>query len=261
MLPILVDLGFIKIYTNGVFLVLAFFWSTFFLWKNISLTAFKEDEVFDGMFFSLLGGLIFGRLAYVILHSSEFGFNILRIILINGYPGFTMYGGIIGIFLFGYIFTVSRKISFAKLIDYTIPPLLLAIGIIKLGAFFSGAEIGIETTLPLAIKYPHLDGMRHLTSLYESLLFLTGSYITYLVLKSIRRNKLYSGFNLIVFLLIYSFITFISDPIKAFRTIVFSISFDMLVSGIILLTGSVYMIYYFRNWFFNRIKQRRTQKK
>ena len=57
MIPVLLDLKFIKIYTFGIFLVLAFFWGAFILWKNYLLTAQKEEELFDGMFLSLAGGL------------------------------------------------------------------------------------------------------------------------------------------------------------------------------------------------------------
>ena len=97
MLPVLLDLKFIKIYTFGVFLVLAFFWGSFVLWKNIRLTAQKEDEIFDGLFISFAGGLFMSRLVYVILNFDKFGSSILKFILINGYPGLSLYGALIGI--------------------------------------------------------------------------------------------------------------------------------------------------------------------
>jgi len=65
MLPVLLDLPFIKIYTFGVFLVLAFFWSAFLLWKNFLLTSYKEEEIFDQLFLGLVGGLLVSRIVYV----------------------------------------------------------------------------------------------------------------------------------------------------------------------------------------------------
>jgi prolipoprotein diacylglyceryltransferase len=65
MLPILLDLKIFKIYTFGVFLVLAFFWGSFLIWKLIRLTSMKEEEVFDGLFWGLFGGLFLSRLFYV----------------------------------------------------------------------------------------------------------------------------------------------------------------------------------------------------
>ena len=246
MLPVLLDLGFLKIYTLGIFLVLAFFWGSFFLWKNISLTSYKEDEIFDGLFFSLFGVLFIGRIVYIALHFSEFGFDILKFILVNGYPGIHYIGFVMGFLLFGYMFAVSKKIFYLKCVDYIIPPLLLALAISKLGSFFSGSEIGSQTQFFISLAYANLDGARHLTSFYESVLFFFGSFVTYKYIFLIRKDKLHEGFNIIFFLWYFSLIQFSLDPLKTFRTMVRFTSAEMIVSGVLLLTGSIYFLYYFR---------------
>src|SRR3989344_1827087 len=111
MLPVLLDLKFIKIYTFGVFLVLAFFWSSFLMWRNIRLSSHKEEEIFDGIFIAIGGAVFFGRLLYVILHFDKFGFNLARFILINGYPGASLYGAVIGGIIVFYLYCVMHKIS------------------------------------------------------------------------------------------------------------------------------------------------------
>src|SRR3972149_10209295 len=168
MLPVLLDLKFIKIYTFGVFLVLGFFWSAFLLWHNIRLTSYKEEDVFDGLFLSLFGGLFIGRLVYVVLNFNDFGFDILKFILINGYPGISLIGAILGgIFtLFG--FFGLKKIDFSEIIDYFISPLFVALVFGKLGSFFSGADVGSVTTFFLKIRYASFEGLRHLTAFYEA---------------------------------------------------------------------------------------------
>ena len=140
MLPVLLNLGFIKIYTFGVFLVLGFFWAIFLLWKNIRLTSFKEEDVFDGLFLSMFGAFFFGRLIFVFLNFKDFGFNLLKFVLVNGYPGISLYGAIFGGLLVLYLFTNSRKLNFNDLIDYLITPLFIAFVFGKIGSFFS--EIG-----------------------------------------------------------------------------------------------------------------------
>jgi len=247
MLPVLLDLGFLKIYTLGIFLVLAFFWGSFFLWRNISLTSYKEDEIFDGLFFSLIGGLFIGRLVYIIFHFSDFGFDILKFILVNGYPGMHYIGFVIGFLLFGSVFAVSKKIPYLKCVDYIIPPLFLALAISKLGSFFSGSEIGSQTQFFISLSYTNLDGARHLTSFYESILFFFGSFITYKYIFLIRKDKLYEGFNIVFFLWYFSLVQFSFDPLKTFRTMVQFTSAEMIMSGVLLLTGSIYFLYYFRN--------------
>ena len=246
MLPIILDLGFIKIYTFGIFLVLAFFWSSFFLWKNIALTSYKEDEIFDALFISLFGGLVIGRLVHILLNFNDFGFDVLKYILINGYPGLHLSGAIVGFFLFLLTYTKTKKIPYSRLIDYVIPPLLLALAIGKMGAFFSGAEVGSQTHFMVSLKYPNLDGQRHLTPLYESILLFIGSYITYKILMNIRREKYYEGYNFLMFWIIFSFTLVVTDPIKSFKLLWHGMSMNMILHGVILLTGSICVLYYFR---------------
>ena len=115
MLPVLLDLKVMKIYTFGVFLVIAFFWSLFWLWRNLKRTSFKEEQIFDGVFISVIGGFIAARAVHVALHFDQFGFDILKFILINGYPGLSMIGFIAGTFLSLLIFTIGLELNIGTL--------------------------------------------------------------------------------------------------------------------------------------------------
>ena len=255
MLPILFSIGPIKIYTFGVFLVLAFFWGSFLLWKLIRLTAFKEEEVFDGLFWALGFSLFFGRLFYVILNFSDFGFSFLKFILINGYPGLSLYGVLFGGFLGLFIFCLFKKLKFFVLVDYFIPPLFLALAFGKLGSFFSGAEVGTKTDFFLAVKFVAFDGLRHLTAFYESLLFFFGSYLAYKLIILIRKDILSFGFLFYFFFWFFSFVYFLFDKIKQNHLHFIGVSFNFIVSFIILLTTTVYFLYYFRKQIIINLKK------
>ncbi len=247
MLPILLNLGVVKIYTFGVFLVLAFFWGSFFLWRNVRLTSFKEEDIFDALFVSMFGGLFMARLFHVGLHFDKFGFDVIRFILINGYPGLNFYGGLFGAFLTLYFYLLTKKIKFTSLVDYVSAPLLLAIGIAKIGAFFSGVEIGSKTKLVVSLKYAHFDGMRHLTAFYEGLLFFIATVIAYKLLFSVRRQKYHNGFVFLFFMWATSSILLGFDSLKAYRSFVLgTFSFNLYVSLILCLTLTVCISYYLR---------------
>lgn len=248
MLPVLLDIGFITIYTQGIFLLLAFLWGCFLLWKHVSLTPYKEEDVFDAIFLSLIGGFVFGRLVFVIFNFSDFGFDILKFILVNGYPGMNGVGMITGFFLTLYATCLSKKMSFIKLIDYVIAPFFLSLAIIKLGSFFSGSEIGSQTQFFLALKYPNLDGARHLTPLYESILLFSASYFSHSILKQIRREQFFEGFNFFFFLWFYGLVLTAFDQLKSFKTMVYGYSFQLGVGSFLLLTVSIYFLYYFRKF-------------
>ena len=247
MLPILFSIGPLKIYTFGVFLTLAFFWGCFFLWKNIRLTAYKEEEVFDMAFISLAFGIFFSRLFYVALNFSDFGVSPLKFILINGYPGLSIYGFIFG-FLFG-CFTICylKKIDFFSLVDYFASPAFLALGFGKLGAFFSGTEVGTKTKIFLSLKYFGFDGTRHLTAFYEALLFFFGFYLCWKLLFEVRKEQLFHGFLLPFFAWYFSLVYFLFDKIKENHLYFKTKSFNYWLSLILLLTTSLYFIYYFRS--------------
>lgn len=246
MLPVLIGLPFIKVYTFGVFLVLALFWGSFFLWKNIRLTAYKEEVIFDGLFLSLASSVFFGRLLYVVLHFEDFGFSLIKFILINGYPGFSLIGSLAGFFLGFVLFCNLQKIKFMDVIDYVIPPAFLSLAIGKLGSFFSGAEVGEVTSFPLAVKYANFDGLRHITPLYESILLFIGAYIAFTMLYSIRRERLSRGFLFHFFLWYFAAVTTAFDFLRGERVMIYGYSFTLIVSALILLTFSLYFIYYFR---------------
>ena len=255
MLPVLLDLKFLKIYTFGIFLVLAFFWGCYYLWKNISLTSYKEEDVFDGLFLSLTGGLFFSRLIYVVLNYDKFGFNLLKFILINGYPGLSLFGFIGGGFLSLFIYFSLKKIKFLEIVDYFIGPLFLALTIGKLGGFLAGVEVGTKTKFILAVRYVGFDGLRHLTSLYEALLFLVAFFLARKFLLDLRREKLTKGFLFIFFVWTFSLLNFSFDKIKNNHLYFAKNSFNWYIYGILLLTFSLYFIYYFRTLFLARLKR------
>ncbi len=247
MLPILVSIGPLKIYTFGVFLVLAFFWASFLLWKNIRLTSYKEEEIFDGLFLSLFFGLFIGRLFYVLMHFSDFGLDFLKFILINGFPGLSIVGVMTGGFLTMFLYTNAKKIDFSEALDYFVSPLLLAFSLGKIGAFFSGEEVGSVTNFFLKIKYPGYDGLRHLTPLYEAIIFALAAYVSYRLLFEIRKDRFRHGFSLVFFFWTFSLTYFAFDNIKADHLYLAGVSFNGIVSGVLLLTTSLFFVYYFRS--------------
>ncbi len=240
MLPVFLDLKVVRFYTFGVFLVLAFFWASYLLWKNFLLTAHKEEEVFDGFFISLAVGLFVSRLTYVVLHFKDFGFSLLKFILVNGYPGLSLYGFMGGFILGLYLFFLSKKIKLREVIDYFVPSAFLALAIAQIGSFFSSSEPITKTKLFLLNLIP----------IYLSLLFFLGAFFTYKILYAIRREKYFKGFNLIFFFWYYSLVSFIFDIIVGGKQAILDLNFNTTLSFVLLLTTTFYFLYYFRSLVF-----------
>ncbi len=228
--------------------MLAFFWSAFLLWKNFLLTSYREEDIFDHLFIGLVGGLFLSRVAYVGMNFSEFGFSLLKFILINGYPGLSLYGFLFGFLVSIYLSMQRTKVKFIEAVDYFIPSAFVALAFGKIGAFFSGVEVGSKTSFLLKLKFVGTDGMRHLTPLYEGILFFIGAFIAYHLLFSIRREKFSKGTNLYFFLWFTGLVLASFDLLKERSVYLFSsISLNAFVSYVLLLTFSAYFIYYFRS--------------
>ncbi|MDO9028045.1 MAG: prolipoprotein diacylglyceryl transferase, partial [Candidatus Roizmanbacteria bacterium] len=148
----------------------------------------------------------------------------------------------------------ARKINFNELIDYFVTPLFIALIFGKVGAFFSGVEIGTKTNFLLKIKYVGFDGFRHLVGLYEGLMLIIGVLIAYKILFEIRKERYYKGFLLKFFIWFLALTIFLFDKIKDNRLYFFGQSLDFLVSLIILLTTSFHFVYYFRSGILSFIK-------
>jgi len=209
--------------------------------------------VFDGLFISLAGGLFFGRLYYVLLNFDTFGVNILKFILINGYPGISLWGAIVGGFATLFVFLRYQKIRFFTVIDYFISPLFIALGFGKLGSFFAGSEIGTETTFFLALKYAGHPGFRHLTAFYEAVFFFIGAYISYRILFAIRREKMREGSGFFFFAVYFPLIYFLFDNLKGDRLYLLGQSFNGIVSAVVLGISVIVLLISLKNTTFKNI--------
>jgi hypothetical protein len=215
-------------------MVLGFFWGSFLLWKVIRMTAYKEEDVFDGLFWALTGGFIFGRFTYIILNFDKFGFDLLKYILINGYPGMTIYGSLIGAIVALFAYFSAKKIKFIDIADYWIAPCFLAFGFGKLGGF-----------LNLGRWY----------ELGESAMFFIGTFIAYRLLMEIRKEKLGKGFVFYFFIWYFSLTYLIFDKTATSRIYFLGLSLNTLMSILLVLTLSFYFLYYFRSLIFSYAKK------
>lgn len=262
MLPVLFSFAGITIYTFGIFLVLAFFWSTYLLWKLVQLTPYREEDVFDTMFMSLFVGLVVSRIVYVVGHFGDFGLQPLRILLVNGYPGMSLHGLLVG-FLGMFAFVARRKKMKAReMLDYLSPALLTGLAVGSLGSFFGGIQLGSRTSFPLAVAYVGHDGLRHVAGLYEAIAFGLAALLAYRIIFSIRREAYTRGAGLVFFGFSTSLILTFTNMLLEQPSLIAGYSFETIFSALFLLTFFVLFLYYFKNLFYSFFAsaKSRTQK-
>ena len=172
MFPVLLKLGPVVIYTSSIFMIIAFFASTYVFWRKGKEEHYAEEELLDGYFISVLFALLWSRVGYIVLHLGDFGLQPLNWLDVFNHPGFTPIVGTIAAVLSLYRFAQKQKWDEFEILDFGSLALSLVIAILWLGNFFAGAELGTPTALPWGVQFPHLFDKRHPVQLYGFVLYL-----------------------------------------------------------------------------------------
>lgn len=201
----------------------------------------KEEDIWNCLFYALIGAIVGARVGYVLGHLSEVtdgGDDILGIFKIwEG--GISLIGGITGAVLFALPYMLRKKMGFWRTMDLAAPGLALGIVIGRIGDLVIGDHLGKPTDFALgwrctgevggevvpAERYlealdrgspPSLgcfDLVLHQTALYDffSTLLLLG------VLLWLGRKVHRPGFMILVFTVWYSTMRVITDFLRVDR--------------------------------------------
>lgn len=205
--PILIRLGFIQIYSYGLMVALAFLVSTFLLSRKADTLGFFKDFSWNLSFWSLLGGILGGRIGYIILNYRFFLENPRELILL-WHGGLVWYGGFLGGFLFGALYLKFNRIPLVRAIDLIIPFIALGQAIGRIGCFLNGCCYG--KTVEWGIYFPAHNDYLIPTQLFSSLSLL----IIFVVLRILQERPHRNGFILAVYLLASSFERFLIEFLR-----------------------------------------------
>jgi phosphatidylglycerol:prolipoprotein diacylglycerol transferase len=238
--PVLLDLGFIKIYSWGFMLAIAFIVATIVSAKEAKRKNINPENIYSLVTYIIIGAIIGSRVGYVLFNLNNF-INFLDIFKIwEG--GMAFHGGFIGGFLFAFFYVRKNKLNFYKILDTCAPSIPLAQAIGRIGCFLRGCCYGISTTLPWGINY--LQETRHPTQLYSSLALL----IIFIFLSKQKYKKNFNGSLFLTYIIIYSVFRFFIEFIRTEPRILFGLTGAQLVS-IILAGISIFLFPKFRKLF------------
>ncbi len=211
MFPTIFSIGSLSISSFGFFLSLAFLFGTFLIWRLAKAWTINEEKVLDIILLTFFGGLIISRVYFIAQNSPLFGWDIMKMILVAKYPGFSFWGSFLGGWLSLYIFSRKLKMDFWQIAD------LISVGFVgglvlgNIGCFLGGCGYGVESNLFFATKVAGVIGYHFPVQLLESLLFLVALY--HLWLKSAHFHE-YGKIVSIAFMWIGS-IKFITEFFRA----------------------------------------------
>lgn len=165
--PVLASFGPITIYSYGFMISLGFIAGIALAYRLAKSAGISPDRVVDVSLTAIVFSIIGARVFYVIFFWRELKSPAEAFMLWQG--GLVFYGGVIfavlGILLAARIF----KLNPLDLLDIASPVTALGYAIGRIGCFLNGCCYGVECSLPWAVRFPGVEGLRHPTQLYESM--------------------------------------------------------------------------------------------
>ncbi len=258
MIPILFQIGPVKVYSYGLMIALGFLAADVVLRREFARHGYGVELASRLLLWSLVAGLVGSRL-YDIADNLPVYLADPKLMIFSG-SGFVFYGGLIGGILASVVFARLYKIPWLRLADMAAPALLLGHAIGRLGCQLSGdGDWGLPSTLPWAMAYPNaivgwnaqtvltLDRSGHLVSgyfpgvrvhptpVYESILYAIGFY----VLWALRRRLVKDGQIFYLYLVLAGAARFVVEFVRINPRVMFGLTEAQIISAMMVAVGSV----------------------
>jgi phosphatidylglycerol:prolipoprotein diacylglycerol transferase len=180
-------------------------------YRKLNITT---DDLYDLLFYLILGVMIGGRLGYVVFY--DLG-NYLRdpvSILAIWQGGMSFHGGFLGMILAAWYVARKKSWNFWDIADLGSAAAPIGLGLGRIGNFINGELFGRPTNVAWAMVFPEGGNMpRHPSQLYEALL---EGLVLFVILTWLYKKNFYRGtvfWALLGFYGIFRFlIEFVREP-------------------------------------------------
>jgi phosphatidylglycerol:prolipoprotein diacylglycerol transferase len=153
MIPVLVQLGPLTIYSFGAMMALGFLISGYVVSLGMAEKGLDPEDAWSLVLWAAIGGIVGARVLAIAADWQAFVTHPWSS-LFSG-SGFVWYGGLIGGFLSVTIFIMRRSLSWLVLVDCIAPALAIGQAIGRIGCQVAGdGDWGRPTTLPWGVQYP-----------------------------------------------------------------------------------------------------------
>lgn len=153
MIPILFEIGPIKIYSFGLMMGIAFILANLLLVKEFRRKGMPPEKAGTITLLALVAGVAGSKLFSVFENWDQFIKDPTGELF--SAAGLTFYGGLILATLAILLYVRKQKLGFLRVADATSPSLILAYGIGRIGCQLAGdGDYGIPSDVPWAMTYP-----------------------------------------------------------------------------------------------------------
>ncbi|OGS36485.1 MAG: hypothetical protein A2293_13880 [Elusimicrobia bacterium RIFOXYB2_FULL_49_7] len=254
--PILFTVGFFQLHTYGLMLALGFIVAIVVSSRRAKAADENPSFISDLAVWSIISGLIGGRLFYVALNWTEFRGNLLSIISpfqadgTFGIGGLVFLGALIAGTLVALVVMYYNGKSILTIGDIVAPGVAFGYGVGRLGCFMSGCCYGKACHLPWGLSFPpesaagYYQAAVHATALHPTQLYMVlGGLITGALVLLLERFKRFEGHSFFIFFILLSLDRIIQDTFRYYPPSELHHGYthnQIILSGVVILTGLLF---------------------
>jgi phosphatidylglycerol:prolipoprotein diacylglycerol transferase len=247
--PVFLRIGPVQLRWYGLMYMLSFIIG-FFAMRRLAKYRklhMSNDDLYDLLFYLILGVMIGGRLGYVLFYDLS---NYLRdplSIFAIWQGGMSFHGGFLGMIPAAWFISRKRGWKFLDVADLVSAVAPIGLGLGRIGNFINGELYGRPTNVAWAMVFPEGGPTpRHPSQLYEALL---EGLLLFLILQWLYRKKFYRGtvfWALLAFYGLFRFLVeFVREPDSQLGYVLGpftrgqELTFPMLIIGTIMMIISI----------------------
>jgi phosphatidylglycerol:prolipoprotein diacylglycerol transferase len=212
--PVFLRIGPVQLRWYGLMYMLSFIIG-FFAMRRLAKYRklhMSNDDLYDLLFYLILGVMIGGRLGYVLFYDLS---NYLRdplSIFAIWQGGMSFHGGFLGMIPAAWYISRKRGWKFLDIADLVSAVAPIGLGLGRIGNFINGELYGRPTNVAWAMVFPEGGPTpRHPSQLYEALL---EGLLLFLVLQWLYRKKFYRGTVFWALLAFYGLFRFLVEFVR-----------------------------------------------
>lgn len=239
--PVLVDLGFVKIYYYGLIFVSALIIGYFLLKKLAKIKNLPGKHLDNLIFYLFIFGLAGARIYHVLFYNFQYFSLKPWEIFYFWHGGIAIQGAIIGSLITLYFYCKKHQLNFWQYSDVLVIPLILGQAIGRWGNYFNQEVYGQPTELLWGIPITYQNRVAGFESFdyfqpiffYE---FVFNLILFFILIWLFYKKKLAVGFLTLFYLIGYSLIRFFMEFLRIEPvTIILGVRFPHVVSGLIII--------------------------
>ena len=233
--PVIFRIYSLEIRWYGLIMALSFLIGSFIAIKIGKKRNLSKDNVYDFLIYLIPLSIIFARLFHVFVYNFNYYISNPTQIIQIWKGGVSIFGGLVGALLAALIYSKRKKVDFYDIADVFIIPFSFGIIFGRIGNFINQELYGKITSLPWAVKFTYIEGLRHPTQIYEAI----GHLIIFIILLFIWKKEKPKGFVFYSFIIMYSIFRFFMEFLREDTPILLNLTITQVIIIPILITSII----------------------